>query len=188
MRHPGPSKFKETNLAVGKRIINLAAKLVLQMLPEVEATFPDTMVLAQRLDKLIEEAVKEETHTDGKFTDLLRAMKRTVVYLAENDSYYHRWLCTAMGLFDGCYDDIDNLFNDAQVCGNYNKVTMWRRLRMSELEKLQNEYDELRKRCNEYRERDSCGMPTIFTMGCGECILSRSMKGIRSKMKKLREG
>lgn len=57
---------------------------------------------------------------------------------------------------------------------------------MNQLEKLQKEYDRLRSRCDVYREKYSCGMPTIFTMGCGECVLSWRMRGIRSKMKEVR--
>ena len=117
-------------LELGKLILNMAAKRILMHIPEVEPTSPDTMVVAQRFDTLIREAVKEEVNTDGKFTDLLRAMKLAVIYIAENDDYYHRWLCTAMGVFDGCYDGMDRIFNDADVCGNYNKVVMWRKYRL----------------------------------------------------------
>lgn len=115
------------HLNVAKIVLNSASKVILRHIPVAEPTFPDTIVFARYLDKLIEEAVKEEANTDGKFTNLLRAVKRAILYIAEKDSYYHRWLCTAMGMFSGAYDDMDRLFNDVQVCGNYNKVTMWRR-------------------------------------------------------------
>ena len=115
-------------LPLVKAIVNVAAEGLLKGVPEVEPTYPDTMVLAARFDQLIRDAKGELGNTkDRNFLTLLKAVKRTLIYIAENDGYYHRWLMTAMGLFDGCYDDMDRVFNDSNVTGNYNKLVLWRR-------------------------------------------------------------
>lgn len=49
-------------------------------------------------------------------------------------------------------------------------------------EEWKQEYEYWKSRCDESRDRDGCGTPTIFTLGCGECVFASTMRGLRKKI------
>ena len=119
------------HLSIAKRIVNMAAEKALRYIPDVEPEHIDVQVFADKMDILLREAYAEKDNLkDKNFINLLRAAKRFIVYVAETDAYYHRWLYTALGVFDDSFTDLDRVFNDAKVTELFNRIQTEKSTRM----------------------------------------------------------
>ena len=119
------------HLSIAKRIVNMAAEKALRFIPEVEPEHLDVQVFADKMDILLREAYTEKDNLkDQNFINLLRAAKRFIIYVVETDDYYHRWLYTALGVFDDSFTDLDRVFNDAKVTELFNRIQTEKSARM----------------------------------------------------------
>lgn len=85
-----------------KQIVNKWAKRAVKVVP---GTLPATPVgrLTQRLFELLRKGVAlqdRQFYTDGNFPTLLKALEKTLLFIAEEDPHYRCWLAEAMLL---CY-------------------------------------------------------------------------------------
>jgi len=58
---------------------------------------------------------------------------------------------------------------------------------MDELEILEKERDKWLDICRKYSKERGCGIPTEFTMGCGECAISRRFRNASNKLSEFKE-
>ena len=96
-------------LHVRKKLINLAVRLINQVLPVPRAEFPQTQMLERVYEKLFQ-AYRIEAYCgrfddisyqtiehlhDRHFLNILELSRKGLIYLADTDRYYRQWL----GLF-----------------------------------------------------------------------------------------
>jgi hypothetical protein len=62
-----------------------------ELVPDVQPTFPSTKLLNDTLN-VMKTLMPEQWHEDGNFANNVEMLRRLIVWIAEEDSYYRMWL------------------------------------------------------------------------------------------------
>lgn len=95
-----PTTPKDVKLRIVKSIINASADMIYRAVPEVEPTI-DACIAMQDIVGILIDVTKSDTTLvpfDDNIEKLLKAIEKTVIYIAETDPAYGQLLSAAYGL------------------------------------------------------------------------------------------